>query len=246
MQRKNTVWTWIADRGYYIALGICVLAVGVSGWLFVRSLRPVGTDLEETGAQTVLLPTLAEDRIGQRPGAAEELPAAVITPLPARPDPVGTEPEQTEPPETEAAALPPQPVVLEIVSPLEGTVSQPYSMDRLSYNPTTRDWRTHAGLDIAAPAGPPVSAAAEGVGQAVYEDDLLGWTVTVRHAGGWVTHYANLAETPAVEAGDYLEAGQRLGAVGNTALLEVGGEPHLHFAVYKNNVAQDPAAFLEP
>ena len=59
-----------------------------------------------------------------------------------------------------------------------------------------------------------------------------------------MTHYANLAEELAVSAGDRVEAGQVLGTVGRTALAELGSEPHLHFAVYRNNVPQDPEAFL--
>ncbi len=39
MQGKQSIWKRISDRGYYIALGVCVAAVAVSGWLFVRSLR---------------------------------------------------------------------------------------------------------------------------------------------------------------------------------------------------------------
>ena len=73
---------------------------------------------------------------------------------------------------------------------------------------------------------------------------MLGQTVAVEHPGGWVTHYANLAEELAVSAGDRVEAGQVLGTVGRTALAEIGCEPHLHFAVYINNVPQDPEAFL--
>ena len=118
-------------------------------------------------------------------------------------------------------------------------------MDKLSYNPTTRDWRVHNGMDIAAPAGSPVKAAADGVVLSIYEDDLLGRTVTVQHAGGYVTHYANLDETVTVMAGDKVTAGQTLGTVGATALSEVGSEPHLHFAVYRDNAPQDPALFLE-
>ena len=59
-----------------------------------------------------------------------------------------------------------------------------------------------------------------------------------------MTHYANLAEETAVTAGEQVAAGQKLGTVGKTALAEIGSEPHLHFAVYKNNVPQDPEAFL--
>ena len=131
-----------------------------------------------------------------------------------------------------------------IERPTEGTVVQGYSMERLSYNATTRDWRTHPGMDIGAPEGSEVKAVAEGPVLSVFTDDLLGKTVTVEHAGGYVTHYANLAEEVSVSAGDHVIAGQAIGTVGRTALGERKDEPHLHFAVYKNNVPQDPEAYL--
>ena len=42
----------------------------------------------------------------------------------------------------------------------------------------------------------------------------------------------------------HIEAGQTIGAVGETALLEIADEPHLHFAVYANGDTIDPAEFI--
>ena len=49
---------------------------------------------------------------------------------------------------------------------------------------------------------------------------------------------------PSCSAGDSVEAGQTIGAVGETALLEIADEPHLHFAVYANGDTIDPAEFI--
>ena len=95
-----------------------------------------------------------------------------------------------------------------------------------------------------APEGSEVCAVADGTVLSVFDDDMLGRTVTISHEGGYVTHYANLAEEVSVTAGEQVSAGQTIGVVGKTALGEVGSEPHLHFAVYRNNVPQDPEAFL--
>ena len=80
---------------------------------------------------------------------------------------------------------------------------------------------------------------------AVYDDELLGTTVVIGHDDGCVTYYQNLAATPVVSAGDKVEAGQTIGSVGRTALLEVGQDAHLHFAVRKNGASIDPETFVD-
>ena len=78
----------------------------------------------------------------------------------------------------------------------------------------------------------------------VYDDEFLGTTVVINHPDGHVSQYSNLAVMPSVSAGDSVEAGQTIGAVGETALLEIADEPHLHFAVYANGDTIDPAEFI--
>ena len=130
------------------------------------------------------------------------------------------------------------------VWPVSGSAQAAYSVDALQYNATTQDWRTHAGVDLAASVGMPVKAAGSGVVTAVYDDEFLGTTVVINHPDGHVSQYSNLAVMPSVSAGDSVEAGQTIGAVGETALLEIADEPHLHFAVYANGDTIDPAEFI--
>ncbi len=232
MKWKETILKFFRENAYYLALSVCLAAVAISGWLFVRSLSE-DQEAAPDAVQAAAMPTLAP-RQGQENAQRDPV-------LPDIKKPHSTQAPETETPETSA---PTEPVKQSWLRPVEGPVILGYSMDKLAYNPTTRDWRTHPGLDIGASAGTEVKAAAEGTVRSVYADDLLGQTVTVEHAGGWVTHYANLAEEVSVKAGDRVRAGQVLGTVGKTALGEVGADSHLHFAVYKNNVPQDPAALL--
>ena len=165
-------------------------------------------------------------------------------------------PDQTpvgQSPDVQAAAT--QPVAGEVlpadakkpgkvVRPLAGSTVADYSMEALSYNQTTRDWRVHDGIDIAAEAGAIVCAAAAGEVFAVYDDETMGMTVVVSHEGGYTTRYASLDTDIDVKAGDQVTAGQAIGKVGNTALLECGIGDHLHFAVSCGDIAVDPAEFL--
>lgn len=130
------------------------------------------------------------------------------------------------------------------VMPVSGQVLQEYAMEHLMYNSTTRDWRSHDGVDLAAPVGTEVKAARKGTVLSVYEDEYYGMTVQLRHDDGYTTSYSGLAEDMPVKVGETVTAGQVIGTVADTVLLETALESHLHFSVCKDNVSVDPAGFL--
>ena len=159
---------------------------------------------------------------------------------------VGSEPTseastEASQPSSEAATEKP---TLKTAAPVAGQTVAEFAADCLGYNETTRDWRTHAGLDIAAEEGSQVCAAAAGTVYSVYDDEELGMTVVITHDGGYTTQYASLAAEVSVTPGDAVALGQPIGTVGNTALLESGLEPHVHFAVTCNGDPMDPQEFL--
>ena len=129
--------------------------------------------------------------------------------------------------------------------PVDGETVAGYAMDCLSYNPTTRDWRVHNGVDITAQEGTPVLAAADGVVYTTYDDDTLGTTVVIRHDDGYVTMYSSLDDTLSVKAGDAVKLGQTIGHVGDSALLESAIGDHVHFCVTKDGSSIDPERFFE-
>ncbi|MGH8825883.1 MAG: Rv3654c family TadE-like protein [Jiangellaceae bacterium] len=97
----------------------------------------------------------------------------------------------------------------------------------------------HTGLDLAAPAGTPVVAAAGGRVDVPDGTGRLGTVVVVDH-GGVVTYYAHLSRTTVVP-GQVVQARQQLGSVGATGNAT---GPHLHFEVRVAGRARDPEAFL--
>ena len=140
---------------------------------------------------------------------------------------------------------PPQKQALKTAAPLEGQTVAEFAVDCLGYNETTRDWRTHHGVDIAAEAGASVRAAAAGTVYSVYEDESLGTTVVITHEGGYTTKYASLAKEVSVAPGDAVTLGQTIGTVGTTALLENALAPHVHFSVTCGGEAVDPMEFIQ-
>jgi murein DD-endopeptidase MepM/ murein hydrolase activator NlpD len=102
--------------------------------------------------------------------------------------------------------------------------------------------RIHGGIDIAAPVGTPILAAASGVvDYATWNDGGYGNMIDIRHADGTITRYAHMNELY-VKEGQTVSQGQTIGAMGSTG-FSTG--PHLHFEIRPNGgSAIDPMAFL--
>ena len=214
-ENKNT--RGMNGKGYYIALILCAAAIGITSYVFYRN-----TDDSEA----------REAMEASAPLEQAENDVAVIA---TQPKPQTPDTQATQVPEKKA---------LKTTSPVAGQEVFGYSMEALSYNQTTRDWRTHNGVDLAAEAGTQVVAAADGEVYTVYEDDALGCTVVIRHEGGYTTRYSSLSQELLVKAGDTVTLGQPIGTVGSTALVETVLGPHVHFSVTYRDQPMDPADFL--
>lgn len=126
--------------------------------------------------------------------------------------------------------------------PVSGDVITPY---RNGADPYATG--QHRGIDIAAPEGTPVVAAAGGEVRFAGTVGSSGLTVSVRTGDGYDTSYLHLSSL-AVRAGGQVSAGDRIGAVGTTGTRSAP-EPHLHFGVRDAGSRQayhDPLAFLPP
>ncbi len=133
---------------------------------------------------------------------------------------------------------------ISFIWPLNGSISVPYSPDALIYDRTMGDWRTHDGVDLAAPLGTKVMAAADGVVTDIVADEMYGTTVVIDHGAGVVSEYSNLTEMPTVKIGDSVTMSSVIGAIGNTALCESGEVTHLHFRMTVNGESVNPSEYL--
>jgi murein DD-endopeptidase MepM/ murein hydrolase activator NlpD len=101
--------------------------------------------------------------------------------------------------------------------------------------------RGHGGVDICAPQGTEIYAAADGVVIcAEYQSNGYGNLVKVDHGDGHVTYYAHMSEIRAT-VGQTVKAGELLGLVGQTG--RASGN-HLHFEVQLNGSRQDPLDYI--
>jgi len=116
-----------------------------------------------------------------------------------------------------------------IVSPVRGTVTSRFG-----------DGRNHEGVDIAAPVGTVVRAAACGTVSLADSQSGYGNIICVEHSSSFSTCYAHLSQMN-VRQGTYVNVGQVIGRVGMTGRTS---GPHLHFETRVSGRAQDPAPYL--
>ncbi len=123
--------------------------------------------------------------------------------------------------------------------PLPGyfRISSDYNVERWIYGV----YDVHRGIDMPAPAGTPVYASADGV---VSTDAhwSYGTVVKIDHGSGLVSLYAHLSARY-VNAGDYVQKGDVIGAVGSTG-NSTGN--HLHYEVNLNSATVNPRVYLDP
>ena len=111
-------------------------------------------------------------------------------------------------------------------------------------NPFNGEPEFHHGIDIAAPAGTPILAAADGIVIVANGTDSwgggFGFHIQIQHEGGYVTLYAHCSRI-SVRNGQEVVKGEVIGFVGSTG-RSTG--PHLHWEIHHNGVRVDPLRYF--
>lgn len=171
-------------------------------------------------------------------------------------DAVNTTPPTTNTAEPEETTPPPQTggndkptlnnTIPEFSLPAIGVLSKKHSVDTQVFSPTLNEYRVHLGIDIATEEAAPVCAMAAGTVAQIWEDPMMGWSIAISHTGDAVTVYKNLSKQFAsgIAVGAEVEAGQLLGSVGDTAMIELAEEPHLHMEMTVKGLQVDPLEYF--
>lgn len=194
----------------------------------------LGPDLAVREGQYLMIPTPT--------GAPPAKPVETVTapgagsPTPEPPSAAKPLPDEDTPPASEAAkAKPASPDLGEqrttasaaqFAMPAAGNIIRGYAPPK------------NEGIDIAAPAGTPVKAAAAGTVAAITQDTAQTPIIVIRHEGGLLTVYAGVAGIT-VKKGDAVKKGQTI------ANVRSGNPSFLHFEVRRGAASTDPMPFLK-
>ncbi len=210
----------------------CIILLLVAGSIFIAVSFGAGRRAGMGGESTLPLDTFNEPSDSSSLKESGSTPQSTVQP-------------QTEPKESVPTSLTVDEI--EFTLPADGGVLTGASLTVPVYSMTMNDHRTHTGVDIAVPLGSPVTSCADGVVASVFEDPMMGMTVTVDHGGEVTSVYKNLSvELPdGIAVGTSVSAGDVIGAVGATALVECEEEAHLHFELTVNGEYVDPAEYIK-
>ena len=155
--------------------------------------------------------------------------------------------QQTQKPSDTSASVDVSDKLPDFILPVSGVLSKKHDPDMQVHSTTMNDLRVHLGIDIVTEDGASVYSSADGTVSRIWEDTLMGNCIMIKHSGNCYTIYKNLSSTFAegIAEGTVVRAGQLIGSVGDSAMVEVGEEPHLHFEMTVADLLVDPLEYFD-
>ena len=217
----------LGKKGLYITMGACLLALAGAGVAaYNKTVDSINKSLVITETEPVVT-RAAENKVEDVP---KETTATTKKPTESKTDDKTDLDTKTQP----------------NIMPVTGDIIAEFSNGELVKSETLGVWKTHDGIDIKADLGASVKAMNKGKVIKVWSDPLWGNCINIDHGNGVTGHYYGLTAAAAVAEGDYVNSGDVIGAVGDTAQIEIAEATHLHFALDRNGIWTDPVDFINP
>ncbi len=216
------------NKGFYIALGICLVAIGAAAWMTYNS---VVNFMEPNPSE------IANQAKKDAPSAEDKQAGNTLS---------GIKEEKEEKEETpnKAAVTNTEQQDSLVIYPVSNNVVKGYSNSNPVFSRTLSDWRVHNATDFAAEQGSTVKAMNSGEVADVYNDPTLGMTVAITHDAGYTAYYSGLGDTVSVEKGQRVSAGDDIGCI-NDVPSEISDGYHLHLAIKSGDDWVDPMSILK-
>lgn len=240
--------------GFYIALSICMLAVGFAVWSAYSTMSgaPDPSDNTYFSSLSTEKAAVAQEMTGvtepdtmAATEAETEIPTQAETVVESRLMISETRPDAKDTMKDEIKD--PLQAVLRVsdnlVYPVKShQVLKPYSED-IVYNSTLRDYRAHTGCDFAAETGENVYAMCGGTVNDISVSELYGVIIEV-DCGDFSVYYCGLDSNFAVEKEDEVSTGDTIGMVGQIP-CESSDKPHVHIEIRVGDQLIDPLSVIE-
>ena len=229
--KKDKLNKFLNGKGFYIALGICLIAIGFSAWSGYSAFK--ATDMNEPSqnySSSFITPSSSSPKNDETLANTEREDIEYESDTE-----VAEEVEST--PKTEA------PAAKYFLYPVNGEIIKDYSDTELQFSLTYNDMRLHTAIDIAADLKTAVNASGDGTVIFAGKDDLLGYTVKIDHGNNITAVYAGLGEALKVKEGDSVTSGTNIGSIG-VVTSECVDAPHLHLEFYDNGLPVSPLSLL--
>jgi murein DD-endopeptidase MepM/ murein hydrolase activator NlpD len=229
------------EPGTTVLLGDQPVMVGADGVFVVGFGRDQGTEVQITVIHAD--GSHEQQMLGIAPRTYEiqridKLDQNMVTPDPATEARIKADQEMVKAARATPSAR--RDFLMRFIWPATGPISGVYGSQRI-LNGTPK--APHFGTDIAAPAGSPVVAPADGIVRLAERDlYLTGGTIILDHGHGIYTNYLHLSALD-VTVGQTVKQGARIGAVGATGRAT---GPHLHWGLNWNETRLDPALLVPP
>lgn len=251
-EKKSGFKDFLMGKGYYVALAICILAVGVAGWTAVRKINSPPVDEEDVSMSAASTEQQAGAAVTNIPNTTtRSTTIATTTSRVSTTEKTSTKPVETttkkEKTEADKSIIDDvathTPFESYYMFPLGSGISKDYSNGELIYSKTMTDWRVHNGIDFNGAEGDSIKAINDGIINKVYEDPMWGTVVEINHGGGMTGKYCGLASNPPVKANDEIKMGQVVGMLGEIPIESEDGA-HLHLEIYVDEKIADPLAAM--
>ena len=239
---------------FYIALSICMMAVGLAAWSAYSTFfdTPESSDNTYFSSLSTEQAAVAQEMTGVTEAQTEtieitEAPTQAETKAERRLIISETRPTEAQTDDDDDEPTDPLHAVLNIkesmVYPVKSQqVTKPYSEDAV-YSKTLRDHRAHTGCDFAADEGENVYAMCDGVVKDISVSELYGVIIEV-DCGDCSVYYCGLDPEFMVEKEQELSTGDVIGTVGQLPCESEDGS-HVHIEIRSGNQLIDPLSVID-
>jgi murein DD-endopeptidase MepM/ murein hydrolase activator NlpD len=224
---KQSVKTFFQKQGLYVLIFLCVAAAGITAILAWPKTEIAQPEASDSGQNAAYIPSFGNET------TETPMPTATSTP---QPTPTAS-PEATKPATANNGSG-----RVTLKKPVDGQILNGFSGNELVFFASMNMWKTHNGIDIQAEMGAEVVAAQAGTVTQIYTSESEGGVVIISHSDTAQTVYKGLDEID-VEAGEKVNAGQKIGTVGEMP-SELDLSYHVHFEYIVDNEYKNPANFF--